>query len=135
MRENGLESADFAAFFEDIHGQEPFPWQRRLTAQVLCREKWPEVIDLPTGTGKTAVLDTAVFAMAARPAIFPRRVVFVIDRRIVVDQVYERAQRIKEQVKEGKTPVLRRVRESLGALGDGEPLGTAMLRGGVPIDE
>ena len=76
---------DFAAFFRDIHGHTPFPWQQRLTTQVLTQGAWPKVIDLPTGTGKTAVLDTAVFALAARPAISPRRVVFVIDRRIVVD--------------------------------------------------
>ena len=135
MDEHRLTPGDFVAFFKDVHGHEPFPWQRRLTVRVLCREEWPKVIDLPTGTGKTAVLDTAVFAMATRPAVFPRRVVFVVDRRIVVDQVYERAWRIKERVEEGKTPVLRRVRERLRALSDGESLGVAMLRGGVPMDE
>ena len=92
------------------------------------------MIDLPTGTGKTAVLDIAVFALAARPTHSPRRVVFVIDRRIVVDQVCERAQRIHDGVKAGKTPILRRVKERLEALSDGEPLGVAALRGGVPID-
>ena len=68
-----LTAADFAAFFRDVHGCEPFPWQQRLTAQVFDRSAWPKVIDLPTGTGKTAVLDTAVFVMAAQPAISPRR--------------------------------------------------------------
>ncbi len=134
MNEQELTADDFAGFFRDVHRTEPFPWQQRLTAQVLSRGAWPQVIDLPTGTGKTAVLDTAVFAMAAHPATAPRRVVFVIDRRIVVDQVYERAQRISEQVREGDTPILRRVRERLQALGDGEPLGVAALRGGVPLD-
>ena len=125
---------DFAAFFRDVHDYEPFPWQQRLTAQVLGRGAWPKVIDLPTGAGKTAVLDTAVFALAARPAISPRRVVFVIDRRIVVDQVYERAQRIRSRIEAGRTPVLQRVRDRLRGLSGGEPLGVAALRGGIPID-
>ena len=125
---------DFAAFFRDIHGHSPFPWQQRLTTQVLTRGAWPKVIDLPTGTGKTAVLDTAVFALAARPAVSPRRVVFVIDRRIVVDQVYKRAQQIRDRTEAGKTPVLQLVRDRLRALSGGEPLGVAALRGGVPID-
>ena len=125
---------EFSAFFRDIHDCEPFPWQQRLTAQVLGRGAWPKVIDLPTGTGKTAVLDTAIFALATRPTVSPRRVVFVIDRRIVVDQVCERAQRIRDRIEAGATPVLKRVRDRLRALSGGEPLGVAALRGGVPVD-
>ena len=130
-----LTAGDFRAFFRDVHGYSPFPWQERLARQVIDHGVWPKVIDLPTGTGKTAVLDTAVFAMAARPERSPRRVVFVIDRRIVVDQVCKRALRIRDCVKSGKTIILRRIRERLGCLSDArEPLGVASLRGGVPID-
>ena len=129
-----LTPGDFAAFFLDVHGHEPFPWQQRLTARVLSEGTWPKVIDMPTGTGKTAVLDTAVFALAVQPAASPRRIVFVIDRRIVVDQVCERAQRIRQRVEDGGTPVLRLVRDRLRALSDGEPLGVTALRGGIPID-
>ncbi|MCY4427349.1 MAG: type I-U CRISPR-associated helicase/endonuclease Cas3 [Halieaceae bacterium] len=129
-----LTPSDFAEFFTDIHGHEPFPWQERLTTHVLERRAWPGVIDLPTGTGKTAVLDTAVFAMAAQPMISPRRVVFVIDRRIVVDQVYKRAQRIRDRIETGDTPVLKVVRDSLRKLSDGKALGIAALRGGIPLD-
>ena len=135
MNKPGLTPDDFSAFFRDVHRQEPFPWQQRLTTQVFRQEEWPKVINLPTGTGKTAILDTAVFVMAALPAISPRRIVFVIDRRIVVDQVYERARRIRDRVKEGNTCILKRVRECLHALSDGEPLGVAALRGGIPIDD
>ncbi|MCY4110166.1 MAG: type I-U CRISPR-associated helicase/endonuclease Cas3 [Chloroflexi bacterium] len=135
MPETGeLDPGDFSGFFEHIHGYEPFPWQTRLTKQVLENCAWPKVIDLPTGTGKTAVLDTAVFAMAAQPAISPRRVVFVIDRRIVVDQVYERARQIRDRIEAASTPVLRRVRRRLRKLSDDQPLGVAALRGGIPID-
>ena len=127
-------AVDFTAFFRDVHGYEPFPWQQRLTMQVLNRRAWPKVIDLPTGTGKTAVLDTAVFAMAVQPETTPRRIVFVIDRRIVVDQVYERARRIRERIEAADTPVLERIRDRLRTLSDGKPLGVAALRGGNPID-
>lgn len=134
MDKQVLTAEDFADFFRDAHDCEPFPWQRRLTAEVLGQGAWPKVIDLPTGTGKTAVLDTAVFAMAARPEIFPRRIVFVIDRRIVVDQVYERARRIRERLETGKTRTLCQVRDRLRELSGGESLGVVALRGGVPID-
>ena len=129
-----LTGRDFLPFFRDVHGHDPFPWQQRLTNYVLELRAWPTVIDLPTGTGKTGVLDTAVFAMAAQPEVTPRRVVFVIDRRIVVDQVCERAHRLQSRIQSGNTPVLQQVRERLRTLSDGEPLGVAALRGGIPVD-
>ena len=132
--EDELTSHDFASFFEDVHGYKPFPWQQRLTAHVLDRKAWPKVIDLPTGTGKTAVLDTALFTMAARPTTSPRRIVFVIDRRIVVDQVHKRAMHIRERIEQGSTPILRQVRGRLRGLAGEKLLGVAALRGGIPVD-
>ncbi|MDN5870960.1 MAG: hypothetical protein L0H73_09630, partial [Nitrococcus sp.] len=49
-----LSPEDFPAFFEEIYGHEPFPWQRRLLSQVAVRGEWPSVLDLPTGSGKTS---------------------------------------------------------------------------------
>ena len=129
-----LTAEHFPEYFHDVHDVEPFPWQSRLTTQVLRDGCWPEVIDLPTGTGKTAVLDTAIFALAARPELFPRRVVFVIDRRIVVDQVYERAKKIRMKIEAARTPALQQVRDCLALVSFGRPLGVAVLRGGIPID-
>ena len=129
-----LSATDFPAYFCGVHGYDPFPWQVRLTDTVLGGGQWPAVIGLPTGSGKTATLDTALFSLAARPDAFPRRIVFVIDRRIIVDQVYERAQRIKEALMVAESGVLSAVRDRLARLSDGDPLGVAALRGGVPID-
>ena len=129
-----LSGNDFAPYFQDVHGDRPFPWQERLTRRLLETGEWPEVIDLPTGTGKTAVLDAAVFSLAARPDVFPRRVAFVIDRRIIVDQVYKRARLIRKKIASPATDVLRRVQAGLGATGEEEPLGVAALQGGIPID-
>ncbi len=130
-----LSGSDFAQYFQDVHCHPPFPWQKRLTTDVLETGRWPDVIDLPTGTGKTAVLDTAIFSLAMRPEIFPRRVVFVVDRRIIVDQVRIRALRIQKRLKSGKTEVLRQVKTSLAVVGEENILGVSALRGGgMPID-
>ena len=125
----------FDTFFEAVHDQSPYPWQSRLTHEVLEGDGWPDVIDLPTGVGKTAVLDTAIFALAVRPDVSPRRIIFVIDRRIVVDQVCERAERIRDKIAGATGGVLLEVRSRLSKLTDAEePLGVAALRGGIPID-
>ena len=127
-----LTANDFPEFFLHVHGDEPFPWQQRL-AELVLGTGWPSVVDLPTGTGKTALLDIAVFALAAKPTEAPRRIVFVIDRRIVVDQVCERAEKILGRIQEGDTRVLGQVRRRINELGGGKPLSVAALRGGIPI--
>ena len=70
-----------------------------LTAEVLADGRWPDLIDVPTGLGKTSMLDVAVF-VAAATAHLPgerglgrRRCFFVVDRRIVVDEAYDHARR------------------------------------------
>jgi CRISPR-associated endonuclease/helicase Cas3 len=59
-----LSVKDFVGFFEEVHGCQPFPWQERLLAQVTAKGEWPRVLDLPTGSGKTAAIDVAVFHLA-----------------------------------------------------------------------
>src|SRR6202007_273351 len=75
----------FAEFFQTVYKEEPFPWQTRL-AKRGCGGDWPRAIALPTAAGKTGCIDIAVFALACRAKDAPRRIFFVVDRRIVVDQ-------------------------------------------------
>lgn len=129
---------DFNEYFRAVHGADPYPWQTRLANGVLESERWPSVIGMPTGSGKSAVLDIALYALAMKPSAFPRRVAFVVDRRIVVDQACERAERIAaalSEAKDGDAPALLDVRDRLMALSgkDGTPLETASLRGGKPM--
>src|SRR5690606_18530101 len=89
---------EFAVFFRAVHGVPPFPWQTRLAARAATGD-WPRMLDLPTGSGKTAAIDVALFALAlsagTRPRTAPLRIVYVVDRRTVVDQAFERACRIQ----------------------------------------
>jgi CRISPR-associated endonuclease/helicase Cas3 len=126
---------DFAPFFRAVYGVEPFPWQARLAREV-CTRGWPQTLDVPTGVGKTAAIDVAVFHLAARPAQAPRRVVFLVDRRLVVDQAHERAahlaQKLQEALRGAGEPALQKVARALGGLSRaGSPLETAVLRGGM----
>ena len=56
-------SASFSEFFKGVWGFEPFPWQDLLARRVQ-QSGWPEVLDLPTGSGKTAALDIALYHLA-----------------------------------------------------------------------
>lgn len=133
-----LAAAGFPDFFAAIHGHRPFPWQERLAGQVLG-EGLPSTLALPTASGKTAILDIAVFALAAQAHLplaqrrVGRRIALVVDRRIVVDDAYRRAERIADRLAVAKDGVLRAVADALRALGgdSDRPLDTALLRGGI----
>jgi len=130
---NELKSVDFEAFFRELQGHGPFPWQKRLAARV-CETGWPDCLDLPTASGKTACLDVAVFAMAVHRG-GPRRVFFVVDRRVVVDAAFERMKNIAAKLRDARSGLLKIVADRLRDMTGGEePLDTYELRGGIYRD-
>ncbi|MBF6570945.1 MAG: type I-U CRISPR-associated helicase/endonuclease Cas3 [Candidatus Binataceae bacterium] len=133
-----LRPDEFREFFSELHGLAPFPWQERLAQRVFA-EGWPRALDIPTGAGKTAAIDVAVFHLALEATRGAERhaavrILFVVDRRLVVDDAYERAQMAATKLAEAKEGVLRRVADRLRFLAEDEdhPLAVARLRGGMP---
>jgi len=104
-----------------LKGEEtPFPWQLTLLDEFRNGKLRP-ALDLPTGIGKTSVM--AVWLVArALGAPLPRRMVYVVDRRAVVDQATEVAMCLREFVEQ--TP---EVKKQLGISGRSLPIST--LRG------
>jgi CRISPR-associated endonuclease/helicase Cas3 len=136
-----LTADDFNIFFQEVHGYPPFPWQKRLLAQVAAKGKWPDSLDLPTGSGKTAVIDIALFHLALEVCLLaerraPVRIAFAVDRRLVVDDAYERARMLEAALTAPVGDVTARVAERLKVLsGDGPPLIARRLRGGIPRED
>lgn len=127
-----LKPDDFVAFYTEVHGHAPFPWQKALLQRVATTG-WPELIDVPTGLGKTSVIDVAVFAAALGCPHARRRIFFVVDRRLVVDEAYEHASCISRALSRNETgPVTRRVAAALRLDdADEDVLETTRMRGGV----
>ena len=130
---------DFLQFFRVLNDKEPFPWQARLARSVLKDKKWPDVIAMPTAAGKTAVLDIAIFALAAEAGMethqrrVPRRIFYIVDRRIIVDEVLERARIIANKLGASHRDggILGDVADRLICLGGNNPLEVAAMRGGM----
>ncbi|WP_218934480.1 type I-G CRISPR-associated helicase/endonuclease Cas3g [Rosistilla ulvae] len=144
---------DFSAFYEAIHGYMPFAWQKRL-ATAACRGQWPNYLKLPTSSGKTAAIDIAVFALAFQACeanypngirTAPRRIFFVVDRRIVVNEAYRQTRKMAEKLWDAandKTAnpndILLRVATWLRMLANdptAPPLDCFELRGGIYRDD
>ena len=87
----------FNTAFKSLTGYSPFPWQQRLFDEWLSCGKLPSLMDIPTGLGKTAVM--AIWLLArADGAQLPRRLVYVVDRRVVVDQATEFAESLRKNL-------------------------------------
>ncbi len=124
---------NFEDYFRCLWGYVPFPWQKELTRCIESKGKWPEVIEVPTAAGKTALVDIAVYALAMRWKAAATRIFFVVDRRIVVDEAKERADQINCKIE--KDPQLSDIKERLIAISDTEqPLHISGMRGGMPLE-
>ena len=137
----------FAAFYRAVNGRDPFPWQDRL-ARLVAAEGWPPEVGVPTGLGKTACLDIAIWWLASQadraPAdrTAPTRIWWIVNRRLLVDSTADHAERILDKLRNpagaglgGESPevvlaVAGRLR-SLSASQAGDPLDVIRLRGGV----
>ena len=85
-------SLNFEPTFEALTGKKPFPWQTALYENWFSQGKIPPAATLPTGLGKTSVIAIWLIALANKCNI-PRRLVYVVNRRTVVDQTTEEVEK------------------------------------------
>lgn len=93
---------DFIKCFKALTGYEPFHWQRKLYERLLHGEI-PDVCDIPTGLGKTSIIAIWLIALAEllrRDDSYqlPRRLVYVVDRRTVVDQATDETEKLIKKI-------------------------------------
>lgn len=112
---------NFATAFRELTrnggkpGNDPFPWQQALYDRFMEKrpDNIPAACNLPTGLGKTSVIAVWLIALA-NGAKVPRRLVYVVNRRTVVDQT---------------TDEVTRYRDNLAAAGITQSLALSTLRG------
>lgn len=81
---------DYRQFFRratqrDGSGHDPYPFQLR-----LAEESWPDVIDVPTGMGKTAAVGLAwLYKRHQHDPATPRRLIYCLPMRVLVEQTAE----------------------------------------------
>ena len=125
---------DFAvAAFSALTKRTPHQWQKRLLLRWLLLGQLPGAVDIPTGLGKTSVIALWLVALALGAALprLPRRLIYVVDRRTVVDQATKEADALVCVLGDGKGEVGKEVaalRQGL-CLKAGQELAVSTLRG------
>lgn len=119
---------EFGSEFKKLAGFEPMRWQIRLYDEHFIKGTLPSAVSIPTGLGKTAVMAIWMIALAQQMKLgrvsLPRRLVYVVDRRAVVDQATQFAEDLRMNL--GK-PEARELSDALGLAGSNLPIST--LRG------
>lgn len=85
-------NATFTDKFNAIFEQDPFPWQQALYERFAAGDI-PGLVNLPTGLGKTSIVALWLLARYAGANV-PRRLVYVVNRRTVVDQTTREVERL-----------------------------------------
>ena len=118
------------AHFRDVAGHDPWPWQLRLHARLVAGDI-PDAVDVPTGCGKTACVLLALLARLEHPGL-PRRIVYVVDRRAIVDQT---AAAISVWIdRMAALPALVRAFDACAAFPADRPVALGVVRGGLADD-
>jgi CRISPR-associated endonuclease/helicase Cas3 len=116
---------EFADAFEKLTGNRPFPWQWKLYEH-FAAGKIPPSCTLPTGLGKTLVIAVWLLALATAGTV-PRRLVYVVNRRTVVDQSTREAEKLRDRLPD--VPAVASALRELCAVPADPPLAISTLRG------
>lgn len=134
-------STRFADAFRSLTGFWPMKWQHRLFDDFVTNHV-PSVCDIPTGLGKTSILPLWLLALIEQAGAgtigLPRRLVYVVNRRTVVDQATKVVEQMRRRLMETEHPDWWEHRDTLRILvgmlrrfcaSDGPPLAVSTLRG------
>jgi len=83
---------DFISWYEEKHGYKPFPWQMKM-AELVASGSPPASISVPTGSGKTAIIAAWLWATESGFSV-AKRLIYIVDRRLIVDSVTEYAEKL-----------------------------------------
>lgn len=119
---------EFASSFERLTGHPPFPWQLALYNDWLAQGRVPPSCNVPTGLGKTAVIAVWLIALA-HGALLPRRLVYVVNRRTVVDQTTTEVENYRSRLRDAGLFEPLRALSADAAASDDSPLAISTLRG------
>ncbi|CDM65512.1 type I-G CRISPR-associated helicase/endonuclease Cas3g [Pyrinomonas methylaliphatogenes] len=139
---------EFDRIFKALTGYNPLSWQKRLYEKLLSGDV-PASIDLPTGIGKTSIIVIwliafAVQAITRKAPCLPRRLIYIVNRRTVVDQATQIAEKIRkrllgqEEVSPDERAVLDFLKAALqqvAAIEKELPLAISTLRGELADNE
>jgi CRISPR-associated endonuclease/helicase Cas3 len=124
---------EFDSVFQFMTRHPPFPWQQALYKEFV-EKRIRRSYDIPTGLGKTAIIAIWLLALAHHAAKgsrfgFPRRLIYVVNRRTVVDQATREAERTRDALRKPELQGVAEALRTLAAVKVADPVAISTLRG------
>ncbi|MEM2869154.1 MAG: type I-U CRISPR-associated helicase/endonuclease Cas3 [Thermoplasmata archaeon] len=143
-----LRETFFEESFKALTDHSPMRWQTRLY-QNISNGNFPDIINIPTGLGKTSVIPIWLISLVTNGKCgngsIPRKLIYIVNRRTVVDQATEIALKLRERLlnpdivqDEEHKKILTEISGRLYNLSSGidkNPLAISTLRGEVADNE
>lgn len=131
----------FETGYKSLREKRPMIWMTRLFKEILLGET-PRLLDLQTGAGKTELAVIWLLSLSwigknqLNESPVPRRLAWVVNRRVLVQQVFRIACELQKKLTSSTSPELDDVRAGLRALSgtDGEVFKVVELRGQIVAD-
>lgn len=140
-------STRFDEAFRSLTSFPPMRWQKRLFERFVQADM-PSACDIPTGLGKTSIVVVWLLALSRQAGrgkvLLPRRLVYVVNRRTVVDQATAIVLGMRRRLLDPAhgdwreyTVALRETATALRSLcaSEGDPLAVSTLRGELADNE
>jgi CRISPR-associated endonuclease/helicase Cas3 len=131
-----MHNTSFRSIFLALTDNEPFPWQEKLFLRLAAGDL-PRHCDVPTGLGKTSVIAVWIAALGATLADraqhrrVPRRLIYIVDRRVVVDQATKEVEQLQMRLQDaGETETCAVLRPLVATLVQGA---TVSITSGITV--
>lgn len=125
---------DFSDFYFAVHGFKPYAWQNQLADFALDHGVLPDRVEVPTGMGKTSIIDVAVWTLGYQlhhggPRTMGQRIVHMVERQIVVDGAYSHVLKLAAELDNPSSDATETVAAALMTLGAETPLHVTSFHG------
>jgi CRISPR-associated endonuclease/helicase Cas3 len=131
----------FATNYRALQPHARMLWMERMFLRLIAGDA-PHLVDLQTGAGKTQLVVIWLLALAwlgangRKGSPVPRRLVWIVNRRVLVQQVFKLANELRQKLGPDGTAELNGLRKSLGTMGGegSEVFQVVELRGQIVAD-
>lgn len=116
-----MQYPNFHQFYKDIHGYTPYAWQQDVAQYVDLHGEIPEQISVPTGLGKTSMIDIVLWALGKqiyekKQRTLGQRIVVAVERQVIVDGISQHVETLVDTLNDPRHDSTRIVSDALRTL-------------------
>ena len=115
------EYPSFKDFYNDVHGFMPYEWQNELAEEVIVTGVFPDQVEVPTGMGKTSLVDISLWSLGyqlhhGQRRTLGQRIFVAVERQVIVEGISSHVKKLVETLNNPSTVTAKTVADALLSL-------------------